>query len=79
MDFSKQYHIKGKAWEANCDEKSLSSKTYQRDKVCQWLAVGQWFSSGTPVSSAYKSVVKHQNPSPNTYDIMLFNGNIVDK
>jgi hypothetical protein len=30
MDFSEQYHIKGKAWEANGDEKSLSSKTYQR-------------------------------------------------
>jgi len=25
------------------------------DKVCQWLAVGQWFSSGTPVSSINES------------------------
>jgi hypothetical protein len=25
------------------------------DKVCQWLAAGQWFSSGTPVSSTNKT------------------------
>jgi hypothetical protein len=25
------------------------------DKVCQWLAPGQWFSPGTPVSSANKT------------------------
>jgi hypothetical protein len=25
------------------------------DKVCQWLAVGQWFSLGTPVSSPNKT------------------------
>jgi len=25
------------------------------DKVCQWLATGQWFSSGTSVSSTNKS------------------------
>jgi hypothetical protein len=25
------------------------------DKVCQWLAAGWWFSSGTPVSSIYKT------------------------
>ena len=24
------------------------------DKVCQWLAIGRWFSSGTPVSSTNK-------------------------
>ena len=24
------------------------------DKVCQWLATGQWFSSGTPFSSTIK-------------------------
>ena len=24
------------------------------DKVCQWLATGRWFSSGTPVSSTNK-------------------------
>jgi hypothetical protein len=26
------------------------------DKVCQWLATGQWFSPGTPVSSTNKTV-----------------------
>ena len=25
------------------------------DKVCQWLAAGRWFSSGTPVSSTNKT------------------------
>jgi hypothetical protein len=25
------------------------------DKVCQWLATGQWFSPGTPVSSTNKA------------------------
>jgi hypothetical protein len=25
------------------------------DKVCQWLATGQWFSPGTPVSSTTKT------------------------
>jgi hypothetical protein len=25
------------------------------NKVCQWLAAGSWFSSGTPVSSSNKS------------------------
>jgi hypothetical protein len=25
------------------------------DKVCQWLAVGRWFSVGTPVSSTNKT------------------------
>jgi hypothetical protein len=25
------------------------------DKVCQWLAAGQWFSLGTPVSSINKT------------------------
>ena len=25
------------------------------DKVCQWLATGQWFSSGTPISSTNKT------------------------
>jgi hypothetical protein len=25
------------------------------DKVCQWLAAGQWFSTGTPVSSTNKT------------------------
>ena len=25
------------------------------DQVCQWLATGQWFSSGTPVSSTNKT------------------------
>jgi len=30
MDFSEQSHIEGEAWDARCDEKSISSKTYQR-------------------------------------------------
>ena len=34
------------------------------DKVCQWLATGQWFSLGTPVSSTNKTDVKHHNPNP---------------
>jgi len=25
------------------------------DKVCQWLATGRWFSTGTPVSSTNKT------------------------
>jgi hypothetical protein len=25
------------------------------NKVCQWLAAGQWFSTGTPVSSTNKT------------------------
>jgi hypothetical protein len=25
------------------------------DKVCQWLAAGRWFSSGTPISSTNKT------------------------
>jgi hypothetical protein len=25
------------------------------DKVCQWLAAGQWFSPGTPVSTTNKT------------------------
>jgi hypothetical protein len=25
------------------------------DKICQWLAIGQWFSPGTPVSSSIKA------------------------
>ena len=28
--------------------------TILSDKVCQWLATGRWFSSGTPVSSTNK-------------------------
>ena len=46
------------------------------DKVCQWLAAGQRFSSGSPVSSTNRTVrprynwnivesgIKHQNPKP---------------
>ena len=45
------------------------------DKVCQWLATGQWFSLGAPVSSTKKTdchdiaeillkvVLKHHNPN----------------
>ena len=29
------------------------------DKVCQWLETGRWFSPGIPVSSTYKSGIKH--------------------
>ena len=42
------------------------------DKVCKWLATGQWFSLGTPVSSTniteniVESGVKHLNPSIST-------------
>jgi hypothetical protein len=25
------------------------------DIVCQWLAIGRWFSLGTPISSTYKT------------------------
>jgi hypothetical protein len=45
------------------------------DKVCQWLATGQWFSPGTPFSSTNKlswynwniveSGVKHYKTKPN--------------
>jgi len=30
IDFSDHYHMKGKAWDARCNEKSISTKTYQR-------------------------------------------------
>jgi hypothetical protein len=44
------------------------------NKVCQWLATGQWFSPGTPISSTnkidrhdkteiFESGVKHHNPN----------------
>jgi hypothetical protein len=47
------------------------------DKVCQWRTTGQWFSPGTPVSSANKtdsqynwniveSGVKHHKPKKKT-------------
>ena len=36
------------------------------DKVCQWLATGQWFSLGTPVSSTNKT--DHHNIT----EILLF-------
>jgi hypothetical protein len=50
----------------------MPTKTWY-DKVWQWLATGQWFSLGTPVSSANKtdrhditesveSGVKHHKP-----------------
>jgi len=29
MDFSEQTHIEGEAWHWRCNEKSISSKTYQ--------------------------------------------------
>jgi hypothetical protein len=31
------------------------------DKVCQWLAAGRWFSSGTPVSSTKKKWLQRYN------------------
>ena len=45
------------------------------DKVCLWLAAGQWLSMGTPVSptnktdtryswNIFESGVKHYNPNP---------------
>ena len=33
----------------------LSGITLPLNVVCQWLATGQWFSPGTPVSSSDKS------------------------
>ena len=47
---------------------------HSTQQVCQWLATGQWFSLGTPVSSTNKtdgqynwniveSGVKHHKPS----------------
>ena len=38
----------------NIENKSLDDSTLC-DKVCQWLATGQWFSPGTPVSSTNKT------------------------
>jgi hypothetical protein len=38
----------------NIKNKSLDDTTLC-DKVCQWLATGQWFSPGTPVSSTNKT------------------------
>ena len=38
-----------------CEFESHSGDTTLCDKVCQWLATGQWFSSGTPVSFANKT------------------------
>ena len=52
------------------------------DKVCQWLAAGQWFSPGTSVSSTNKtdppyyywniveSGIKHHNPNPPLDNVM---------
>ena len=52
------------------------------DNVCQWLAAGQWFSPGTPVSSTnttdchdikrniVESGIKHPNPS-SSWQILL--------
>jgi hypothetical protein len=37
-----------------------TSFTAQCDTVCQWLATGLWFSSGTPVSSTNKTD-RHRN------------------
>ena len=36
-------------------QKLWSSNTTLCDKVCQWLATGQWFSPGTPVSFTNKT------------------------
>ena len=33
----------------------MARRTTLCDKVCQWLATGQWFSLGTPVSSTNKT------------------------
>ena len=38
-----------------CEFELRSGDTTLCDKVCQWLAAGQWFSSGTPVSSTNKT------------------------
>jgi hypothetical protein len=42
----------------HCEFKSCSGEVYSKqhcDKVCQWLATGQWFSPGSPVSSNNKT------------------------
>ena len=41
-----------------CKFESHSGDTPLCDKVCQWLAIGRWFSSGTPVSST-KTTDRH--------------------
>ena len=38
-----------------CEFESHSGDTTLCDKVCQWLATGQWFSPGTPISSTNKT------------------------
>ena len=54
------------------------------DKVCQWLAIGQWFSPGTLVSSTNKTdrhdstgillkvAFKHLNPNSNPLNLILY-------
>ena len=55
------------------------------DKVCQWLAAGQGFSPGTPVSSStnktdhhdipeilYISGIKHHNPNPIIFTTTIY-------
>jgi hypothetical protein len=48
------------------------------DKVCQWLAVGRWFSPGTPVSSTNKTD-RHDINTKAKYSqsIMIFLNQIV--
>jgi len=66
-----------------CESRSWRSvlDTTLCDKVCQWLAAGRWFSSGTPVSSTNKmhynlniveSGVKHHNPPYNVSELYYF-------
>ena len=56
--------------EIQCPNINKQLKTWT-DPFCQWLATGQWFSPGTPVSSTNKtdrhwniveSGVKHHKP-----------------
>jgi hypothetical protein len=41
-------------WGCRCRDRMVVDTT-SCDKVCQWLATGQWFSHGTPVSSTNKT------------------------
>ena len=59
-----------------CEFESRSGRGVQHyKKNCQWLAEGQWFSSGTMVSSINKIdhhdiaevLLKNPNPNPNLY------------
>ena len=43
------------SWELKYCSGEVYSIQHHRDKVCQWLATGRWFSPGNPVSSTTKT------------------------